>query len=58
MEQNAKILQPLSAAFAFIQTKDTDILEELHKESRELVVNIIKRISKDTEIPQAVYDSL
>lgn len=57
-EQDGKVLQPIADALDFIQTKDTDILEGLHKENRDLVVDVIKSISKDAVIPLTVYDSL
>lgn len=51
-------LKPVIAALEFIRTKDTDILEKLHKETRELVIDIIAQIGPKIDIPKEVRDSV
>ena len=53
-----KGLKPIIDAINFVNTDDTDILEKLHPEHRELVIRIIKYISPKTNIPNSVMDSL
>ena len=52
------ILLPIISALNYIKTKDTDILEHLHKEYRELTLKIISTISPKTIIPSQVINSL
>ena len=52
------VLLPIISALNYIKTKDTDILEHLHKEYRELTLKIILSISPKTIIPPQVIDSL
>ena len=52
------VLLPIISALNYIKTKDTDILEHLHKEYRELTLKIILSISPKTIIPPQVTDSL
>lgn len=57
-EERIEALKPIIIALEFIQTGNTDILEKLHKESRELVIDIINSVAPDVVIPQKVYESL
>ena len=42
----------------YILSKDTDSLERLHPEQRELALEMISKMSPDTSIPQEVLDSV
>ena len=52
------VLLPIISALNYIKTNDTDILEHLHKEYRELTLKIILTISPETIIPPQVINSL
>jgi len=54
----AEALKPLKVALKFLKTKDMTLLESLHKEQRELVINIVEKIDKKIKLPQQVYNSL
>lgn len=51
-------IQPILIALGYIQNRETDIFEILHKESRQMVIDIIVSISPDIKIPQKVLESL
>jgi hypothetical protein len=51
-------LLPLHLALDYIKTENSDILEKVHKEYRDLLINIISQISPKTKISQLIIDSL
>ena len=51
-------LTPLMYSLDYITSKDPDMLERLHPESRELAVHIIQKMSPDHVIDRVVLDSI
>ena len=52
------MLRILKSAADYARHADTDSLERLHPEQRELAFDMISKISPDTRIPQEVLDSV
>lgn len=57
-EDQLGMLTVLKCAVDYARRADTDTLERLHPEQRELALEIISEISPDTRIPYAVRDSI
>lgn len=53
-----EVLRPIQLALEFIETQNVEIFEKLHKEYRELIINIISDISPETNIPKEIIESL
>lgn len=51
-------LSLLYLALDYIKTENSDILEKIHKEYRDLIINIISKISPKTSISQQILNSL
>ncbi len=49
---------PINLALNYIKTENSDILEKVHKEYRDLITNMILAFSPTTKIPQQIIDSL
>lgn len=57
-DEALKLLAPLKEALDYVKHGEVNIFETMHKEKRQLVINMIKDISPETEIPKIVYESL
>lgn len=57
-EEQLGMLRILKSAADYARCADTDSLERLHPEQRELALDMISTISPDTRIPQQVLDSV
>jgi uncharacterized protein len=56
--ENQRVLLPIEYALNFIETQDVEIFEKMHKELRQLVIDIIKSISPEIKLPKLIEESV